>query len=143
MTRTLCQRTLSGKSATQNAGHYVLIMELKESRRMAVGRLGNHEFSRGWYAYVGRARRNLRQRLERHYRRSKSLRWHIDYFLQHAQIQRTLVLPIQGWSECSLARKLASREGARVAVPGFGASDCRCPGHLVYFGKQPPPEDFC
>lgn len=32
--------------------------------------------------------------------------------------------------ECQLAKKLSNI--FKLAVPGFGASDCRCGGHLFY-----------
>jgi Uri superfamily endonuclease len=39
--------------------------------------------------------------------------------------------------ECAWAAALSQRPGARIVVPGFGASDCRCPGHLVHLPALP------
>ena len=40
--------------------------------------------------------------------------------------------------ECDWAQFLLNEAGARVIVPRFGASDCRCPAHLLYFNNQSP-----
>jgi hypothetical protein len=37
--------------------------------------------------------------------------------------------------ECAVAAALAAGAPAGHAVPRFGASDCGCRGHLVYFGS--------
>ena len=36
-----------------------------------------------------------------------------------------------------LNARLSELPGARLLVPRFGASDCRCPGHLVYLPRRP------
>lgn len=95
---------------------------------ISVGRLGETGFRAGAYAYVGSAAGGLRGRLRRHLRAEKRTRWHIDYLLERARIERVLTC-YGDRSECAIARTLAARF---EAVPGFGASDCRCRGHLFF-----------
>jgi sugar fermentation stimulation protein A len=82
------------------------------------------------YFYVGSAQRNLSARLERHSRKRKTLRWHIDYLSTKAEMLGAITIAGQRELECKLAKKLGSM--FELAVPGFGASDCRCGGHLFY-----------
>ena len=113
-----------------DGGVYIAIFQLPTSRRIAVGRLGMFWFWPGVYFYVGSAQRNLAARIERHARRDKPLRWHIDYLSSQATMLGAIILPGTRSRECELARELRSRFAS--IVPGFGASDCRCPGHLFY-----------
>ncbi len=93
-------------------------------------------FERGWYAYVGSARRGRDARVARHFRREKPLRWHADYLF-------TAVPPRLAWlvdgplTECELAGALAAQPGASRPVRRFGAGDCRCPGHLIRLAARP------
>ncbi len=96
-----------------------------------IGALGEFLFDPGTYIYTGRAIRNLRSRVNRHLRREKKLRWHIDYLLDHARIEHILVFPDQAASECLINLETARSNDYRFPVPGFGSSDCKCPAHLV------------
>lgn len=125
-------------------GTYVLILNLPRPITVRVGRLGRFHFQAGWYAYVGSARGpgGLAVRLNRHLRLSKSLHWHVDYLRAHTR-------PVAIWyavgdcvRECAWAQTLAELPGARIPVPRFGASDCRCPAHLTYFATLPDPVTF-
>lgn len=60
-------------------GVYIAVFYLAKQQRIPVGKLGNCDFSIGYYFYVGSAQRNLYSRIERHSRKDKTLRWHIDY----------------------------------------------------------------
>ena len=105
----------------------------KMAQEIDVGRFGCFNFEQGIYWYVGSAQKNLSARLERHSRKRKPLHWHIDYLSVKAQMLGSIVIPGSGRHECQLARKFA--EMFQLAVDGFGASDCRCEGHLFYSGK--------
>jgi sugar fermentation stimulation protein A len=111
-------------------GVYIAIVQLSSRRRISVGRLGTFLFQPGIYFYVGSAQRNLEARIERHGRKEKLFRWHIDYLSSQATMLGAIILPGTRSRECELARELRSRFAS--AIPGFGASDCRCPGHLFY-----------
>lgn len=58
------------------------------------------------------------------------MRWHIDYFRPHVDVVAVTYAPGERADECRLAERLKAA-GATVAVTGFGASDCRCGGHLL------------
>ncbi len=93
-----------------------------------MGRLGCFWLERGLYLYVGSAQRSLSARLERHARRIKPLRWHIRYLSAEVTMVGAMIVPGLGQRECESAREL--RHMYELAVSGFGASDCRCGGHL-------------
>ncbi len=117
---------------------YQLTIEVSAAVTLQIGRLGNFTFRPGVYLYSGSARRGLRSRINRHLRREKKLRWHIDYLLDSpvAEVRRVL---ISTRPECELVRK----GGGLVVVPGFGASDCRsgCASHLRMVVNQDPDWD--
>jgi len=59
-------------------------LHLDRDTVLEIGRLGKISFRAGCYIYIGRARRNLRQRISRHLRGGGPLRWHIDYLRRKA-----------------------------------------------------------
>jgi Uri superfamily endonuclease len=125
----------------------VLALWLGAGRLISVGRLGRHRFPAGWYLYVGSARGmgGLRARLERHHRRlgpHKRAHWHLDYLREYCTWVGAWIRPSEERLECAWARRLAGLPGARVVVPGFGASDCRCVAHLVHVMALPADEWF-
>ncbi len=116
-----------------NGGHYLLFFRLGHALSLQVGSLGCFDFQPGLYCYVGRAKRDLRQRIVRHCRSDKPRRWHIDHLILHVEMVAVALFPLTGVSECGLAQKMV-RLGGICHPPMFGAaSDCRCPGHLVRF----------
>jgi len=121
-------------------GLYVLVMRLREEQVIRVGKLGVFGFPPGCYLYVGSAHGpgGLRARIERHRKRAGKpadrYHWHIDYLLPFVSLEEAWTLPGLK-DECALARRLASVPGAQRVVPGFGASDCGCEGHLIRAGS--------
>jgi len=105
------------------------------SNIIQIGRLGKFCFRQGIYFYVGSAQRSLPARLERHGRKNKPLRWHIDYLSVRAKMLGAITIPGQRKHECEVAGELGKM--FELAVPGFGASDCRCAGHLFYARELP------
>jgi len=91
-------------------GSYLLIMELTRDKNIAVGALGIIHFKKGYYAYVGSAMNSIEKRVERHLRKEKKLRWHME--------------------ECRIAKIFLSNGFSYVK--NFGASDCNCESHLFY-----------
>ncbi|MBI2321473.1 MAG: GIY-YIG nuclease family protein [Chloroflexi bacterium] len=118
-------------------GSYLLVLELDHAATLRVGRLGSQRFAAGWYVYVGSALGGLVQRVARHLRASPVRRWHLDYLRAVAGVREVHLLPSVRRQECELAAALAALPGASLPVLGFGASDCRCRAHLVYFAAQP------
>jgi Uri superfamily endonuclease len=120
-------------------GTYLLGMWLDESVRLAVGRLGRFTFPSGYFVYAGSAHGpgGLSARLARHRRQEKRLHWHVDYLLARARLVEVWTNVSDQRLECTWAQAMMGLTGAIVPVPRFGASDCRCSAHLVYF-PQPP-----
>jgi Uri superfamily endonuclease len=120
-------------------GTYLLLAQLDEPVELAIGQLGTFAFPAGWYAYAGSALGpgGLPARLARHARLDKRLHWHIDYLLHKAVLEASWQIASPARIECAWASAISQLPGARIAVPRFGASDCRCRGHLVYLADRP------
>jgi sugar fermentation stimulation protein A len=118
-----------------DSGVYIAVFYLGKARHISAGKLGRVLFRRGVYFYVGSAQRNLSARLERHSKKRKPLRWHIDYLSARAEMLGAITIAGPRERECELAKKLAGM--FELAAPDFGASDCRCAGHLFYAPEFP------
>lgn len=105
------------------------LREDKES--LAISRLGQFDFPKGYYIYVGSAKQNIRARIDRHIQLDERKRWHIDYLRPYLQVQA-----VQTYSskegECALFERLMKENAGTMPVKGFGSSDCRCFSHLFY-----------
>ena len=117
-------------SLSEDGGIYIALFHLPKPRHLTVGALGRYRFEAGIYAYVGSAQKNLTARLNRHARRRKPLRWHIDCLSTKATMMRALILPAKKYVECQVARGLAKH--FQQPIRGFGSSDCRCDSHLFF-----------
>lgn len=102
---------------------YVLILHCAKDVSITVGRLGEIEFRRGYYYYVGSANSGI-HRIKRHFRKEKKKRWHIDYIMPHMNVLGCI---LRKDYECELANRIGL-----TPVPKFGSSDCRCYSHLFY-----------
>lgn len=133
---------MQGIEGSSSAGSYVLALRLNGPRSISVGRLGSVQFPAGWYLYVGSARGpgGLRARLARHRRRvghEKRLHWHVDFVREAAAWGGAWANTSGERLECTWAAQLCHLPNAEVIAPGFGASDCRCPAHLVHVPVLP------
>ena len=115
---------------TADSGVYIAVLYLPKPKNLCVGRLGQFRFRRGFYLYVGSAQKNLSARLERHGKRKKPIKWHIDYLSSKSTMVGAIEIPGPRQRECELARELSKT--FELAIPCFGASDCHCSGHLFY-----------
>jgi Uri superfamily endonuclease len=114
-------------------GIYTLVITLTTSTTISVGKLGNISFPKGYYAYVGSALNNLEARIARHLKEKKLLHWHIDYFLQKAQVEEVVWGSTDKNEECAVA---GHHLQVLLPVPRFGSSDCRCRSHLFFSGDK-------
>jgi len=123
------------RNEARDKGSYIVILRLKQDRKISVGSLGIVRMRKGYYVYVGSAKRNLSQRIARHQRERKNLFWHIDYLRQYAD--HCSSLPVRSGTdlECGIAGAL--NKISEWNIPGFGSSDCRCGSHL--FGMRHDP----
>jgi sugar fermentation stimulation protein A len=102
--------------------------------RVKVGALGALEFPQGFYAYCGSAMGGLKSRINRHLRRKKKIRWHVDYLLERGRVRGVLLAVTNERLECQLAEGLSN---VFNTYAGFGSSDCHCPSHLVFSKELP------
>ncbi len=112
-------------------GSYALLLTLDEELVVPVGSLGERVFPAGHYVYVGTAfGPGGLSRVDRHRRVAEGTNgtrhWHIDYLLPHTTIAAVYTAE-NTRHECRVAEALPGRR-----IDGFGASDCTCPGHLVF-----------
>ena len=118
--------------ATDDGGLYVILVSVV--RPVRVERPGSALIPSGTCAYVGSARRNLRARVRRHFRREKPKKWHIDQLTTNrcATVAAAVLLPNATMTECELNMTVGGLLRGSVPAPRFGASDCRagCPAHL-------------
>ena len=119
----------------KDRGSYLVIVEVPSKTRLQAGRLAARNFPKGYYVYVGSAMSDLSARLARHTRKTKKLRWHIDYLT--AKADRIIPLPIRSSErlECGIAEALSAI--LKPGPGGFGSSDCRCAGHLFFSATNP------
>lgn len=131
------------RGSTVAVGTYVLAIKLEQRRSIVVGKLGEFLFEPGLYLYVGSALGpgGLSARVSRHLRHGKSLRWHIDYLTENAEITEVWWIESAESLECTLAGVIADMEDITRPVRGFGSSDCFCESHLFY-STQPRCELF-
>lgn len=141
-------------------GLYILWLHLPETQMIRAGRLGEHLFEQGLYTYVGSGFGNLPHRLRRHWTGPLRFHWHVDWLRARAVPVGIDILP---WlppdsseekpfvpvnaetspalpfpSECDLALALSQALGTESYIPRFGASDCRCGGHLFHVPQTSP-----
>lgn len=114
-----------------DSGLYVLWLHLPEAVHVDIGALGPHRVEAGLFGYVGSARRGREARIARHLQREKRRHWHIDYLRPAGDIVAVTRIDEPNWRECELVEHLIQRLGGNRVIPRFGASDCRCGGHLV------------
>lgn len=122
-------------------GTYALLLSLLRCREILVGKLGLRVFPPGWYVYVGSAMGpgGLTARLGRHVRLEKKYHWHIDYLRAAATVAGAWVFANPRPREHTWPSVLAGRPFHGKPVNGFGATDCTCGSHLLYFPRQPDP----
>ena len=110
-------------------GTYVLVITLGSDLTTEVGALGTLSFPAGTYLYAGSALGGLDQRVSRHIRHEKTVKWHID----RLTVAADSVIAYESYPdyvpECELA-SMAGDCGMVPSVDGFGCSDCSCRTHL-------------
>ncbi|WP_084270811.1 GIY-YIG nuclease family protein [Methanobrevibacter cuticularis] len=116
-------------------GSYCLIIANKKEKKIAIGKLGEINFEKGSYVYIGSAMNSLIPRLKRHISNDKKVHWHVDYLLNEKEVSvEDIIFTINTERiECKLAH-LISANGKEIAK--FGCSDCNCNSHLIYFKEH-------
>jgi len=114
-------------------GSYILLIELKKDDYIQFGKNHKTFFKKGFYVYVGSALNGLEKRINRHLRKIKKKHWHVDYFLDFADIVNVFYKENETRDECKIANIL---DGELEPIQGFGCSDCKCKTHLFYGSKK-------
>jgi len=128
-------------------GIYLLVIKMPDEQDIRVGSLGLVHFSSGHYAYVGSALGGFKSRLNRHLRKDKKPKWHVDYLLrqdeipkrhidnklQKAAIESIIICETEERVECAIAQAIRRKFDS---IPRFGSSDCKCPSHLFFATEQ-------
>lgn len=113
-------------------GTYSLIINKRNSSKVKIGALGEINFKKGYYVYIGSAMNSLKPRIKRHLSNNKKVHWHIDYLLKNENVAiEDIIFNIDEKKiECEIA-KIISYNGEEIL--NFGCSDCNCSSHLIYY----------
>jgi Uri superfamily endonuclease len=122
-----------------DTGSYALLMFNSRRSSIQVGALGEVEFKRGYYVYIGSAfgPGGVDARVRRHLRCDKKLHWHIDYLTRLAPVIQINYRKESVRREHEWALALCAQSQFQIPVPGFGSSDCNCVSHLFRTIKRP------
>lgn len=114
-------------------GAYILLINLENDMDIRVGSLGTLHFSSGNYCYVGSARGpgGIEARVKRHLKKEKKLRWHIDYLMEHSEVEKVFIK--EDGDEIETAGEISK---IFESIPGFGASDSPLSSHLFRCEKE-------
>ena len=119
-------------------GSYAIVMFNPSLRKLTIGALDRQSFPMGYYIYVGSAHGpgGLHARVGRHldHTAMKPTHWHIDALTSEFEITKVWWVASKENVECLWAGWLSETLSRHVA--NFGASDCRCPGHLFFTADQ-------
>jgi endonuclease-3 len=117
---------------SEDRGLYILVIRLERGQKIKIAQFPETYFKAGLYLYVGRAKRGLPSRIDRHLRKEKNLFWHIDYFLRKSTIAEVWIKH-DSLDECQTVGRIKDQmKNSVFPQKNFGASDCRCPSHLLY-----------
>lgn len=122
-------------------GIYTLTIFLSKELCLDVGKLGQSEFPKGYYTYMGsalgRGASSLKRRISRHLQKEKQNFWHIDFLLadENAAVTSVVAAQTDEKLECALNSYIKSEGEAKIIIKKFGASDCKknCESHLLFF----------
>lgn len=114
-------------------GTYLLLIEIKSTVELHVGKLGKQVLEAGYYLYVGSALNGLGSRISRHLQVDKKLHWHIDYLTKAGEIIGVFWTIGITKVECQWAQLILPSNTSIAPIKGFGSSDCKCTAHLYFF----------
>ncbi len=118
-------------------GTYSILLKSSKRFRLKLGCLGYVRVNRGHYVYTGSALgkgpSSLEGRIDRHRRRSKRIRWHIDFLTKRREIhvKGSVYICSSARLECKINEAVLEDLQGCPLVRHTGASDCRCPAHLL------------
>jgi Uri superfamily endonuclease len=129
----------AGRALPILPGTYAVLLEPLRSGTLGIGRLGELDLSAACLVYVGSALGpgGIAARCAHHLRLSRRPHWHLDWLRPACRVRAIWYALNRERCEHQWAAALALLAGAPPPLPGFGASDCRCPAHLYAFPSAP------
>lgn len=118
-----------------DSGFYLFLVSMDEEKTIKIGSSMEQTFAKGFYLYVGSAKKGLSKRIERHKRTRKNKHWHMDYLREESTVVQSWPIRIQGNYECEIAQQFHAIADSEIAK--FGCSDCKCNSHLFFFTENP------
>jgi len=120
------------------SGTYAIVLRCPCEDRIAIGRLGTFQLTKGHYIYVGSAfgAGGVRARVMRHHRDDKARHWHIDYLREYMPL-------VEAWYTYDAKRRehrwveVMAGMSFVPCLKGFGSSDCDCYSHLFHVTAKP------
>ncbi|MFZ5738723.1 MAG: GIY-YIG nuclease family protein [Pseudomonadota bacterium] len=117
-------------------GAYVLAIAVAAPLTVRLGGALSARLRPGRYLYCGSAYGpgGLQARLARHFRKDKSIRWHVDQLTTAGEVKGAWAIAFG--NECGLVERLGFLS---VPIDGFGATDCtHCRSHLLRWPSRVP-----
>jgi len=125
-------------------GTYALILSSTAEKPVNIGKLGTLKLEPGFYVYVGSAfgPGGLQARVKHHIHQCGRPHWHLDYLRPALSVCEIWYTYDQTRREHQWATIHLQTRGSILPLPGFGASDCRCPSHLFFYKSKPSSRNF-
>lgn len=117
-------------------GAYVVAIAIAAPLAIRLGAAASPLLRPGRYLYCGSAYGpgGLHARLARHFRKDKSIRWHVDQLTTAGEVKGAWAIALG--DECELVERLGFLP---VPIEGFGATDCtHCRSHLLRWPSRVP-----
>lgn len=134
------------KTTDSNSGIYILELYASDKFQIPVRKFQNSAFQRGYYYYIGSAQKNLSQRIDRHFRTTKKVHWHIDHLTTNKNIVVKTAYIISDAPknlEEEIANIFPSVFEGKITLKGFGNSDTKGSiTHLFYRSRKIPYSHF-
>ena len=113
---------------------YLLLIRLYRKIFINIKSLGTLVLEPGFYVYIGSA--NIRKpliRIQRHFKKSKKIRWHVDYLTTSLFVEVTAAIVCSGLTEDCMYETILSDKNFVAVAKGFGATDRR--HHVTHLFK--------
>ncbi|NCA71009.1 MAG: GIY-YIG nuclease family protein [Sphingobacteriia bacterium] len=125
-------------------GTYAVLLRPRHQGTVRIGRLGDLRLAGGVFIYVGSALGpgGVMARCRHHARIASRPHWHLDHLRPSCDLLGCWVAHGPERLEHRWALTLAELPAAHCPLPRFGASDCRCPAHLIGLPEAPEPDQL-
>ncbi|MDT7864584.1 MAG: GIY-YIG nuclease family protein [Thermoproteota archaeon] len=115
-------------------GSYILIIKIKKKFKTKIGKIGDIDFKKGYYLYIGSSKKTYKSRILRYLSKIKRKHWHIDYLITNKNAIIIGFILLLNKNECDISKIFYNNKFKYVSK--FGCSDCKCRSHLFYIGRN-------